>query len=238
MAVVNLFAGLTEISSTRFKNGVQAQKMVIDVKAPTLLVNLDEAVIAGGYAVQLVEQIRENILAGAKFDGTQAQPLAASTVERREYRLAQGARGGALSPVRVNKKKRATGRKNWRKRFRTPRLGEFNPATGLQPTNVRGVESGLLLKSMVAERQGDSWRIFFANNRALTDRTGQSPVGRAFGYTPGDRSAWERAVKQPSMRKRLQHVLQASIGGKPGNFLRELEKTARLAESIASEAEG
>lgn len=237
MPAIDLFAGLKVVSTTRGKTGGgQISKATVEIKAPTLLVNLNEPELAGAMSQQVVTQLRENILGGARLDGTPAAPLAASTIIRREYRVAQGQRGGALSPVRVDKTKRAKGRKNWRERFKAPKAGEANPASSPAPISTRGVESGLLLRSLVAvPTASGSWTIYVANNRSQVDGSGSSPIGRAFGMQA---SGWSRVVTQPAMRKRLQHVLQTAIGGKSANLLAELEKTARLAGSIANEAGG
>lgn len=238
MPVIDLLAGLKEIGSTRSaKGGATVSKMVVEISAPSFPVNLDDAAMAGAMATAVVEQMKTNILSGAKLDGTPAKGLAASTIERREYRVLQGKREGALADRYVDKEFRKDGRKHFRQRFKTAKLGSFNPAQNPRP-GLRGVESGLLLNSIVAEPNGKVWRIFFANVRALTDRTGMSPVGRAFGFTPADHAALQRIISQPSVRKRLESSLKQAINGKKTpSLLAELEKTAQSIQGLAGELE-
>jgi hypothetical protein len=239
--VIDLFAGLREVSSTRGATGGGGiSKVTLEVRAPSFKIDLNESQLAGAMAVAVVEQVRANILAGRRLDGSPAAPLAASTIERREYRILQAQRGGAAADRYRDRKFRSEARKNHRKRFTAPRLGSFSPADSPAPITTRGIESGLLLKSMVAEpTSAGGWKIFFANVRAQTDRSGNSPVGRAFGL-PAQRAAmFERLVSQPSVRKRLEHSLQAAVNGKRGpNLLAELERTANLAHSLGAEMGG
>jgi hypothetical protein len=247
MPIVDLFAGLRAIGSTRGASGGGAiTKMVVDVVAPEFKINLNEPELAGAMAIALAEQFRTNIKAGARLDGSPAKPLAASTIVRREYRRLQGERGGQLTPRIKDKQARKDGRKHWRERFKAARAGEFNPGRSPEPISTRAVESGLLLASIAAVPQADgTWRIFFANNRAQVDRSGNSPVGRAFGMTAGDRSQWRKSAAQPGVRKRLEFALGAAINGKSplaaaksgGNLIEQLAKSVELTQSIAEQIE-
>jgi hypothetical protein len=239
VAVIDLFAGMRAIGSTRGATGGGGiTKMIVEVSAPQFKINLDDAQLAGAMAIAVAEAMRANILAGAKLDGTPAKPLAASTIIRREYRRAQGQRGGALSPRYVaDKEFRKQGRKHFRERFTASRMGSFNPASSPAPITTRAVESGLLLASIAAEptAQG-TWKVFFANVRAQVDRSGNSPVGRAFGMTVSERSAWQKIVTQPKVRAAAGRALVAAINGKnplKTNILAELGRTAQSLQGIA-----
>ena len=235
MPVIDLLAGFKEIGSTRGKSGGGGiSKMVVDVSAPDFKIDLSDTAMAGSMALAVAEQMRNNVLAGCRLDGTPAKALAQATIERREYRILQGERGGAAAARYKDKAFRADTRKHWRQNYRAARLGTYNPAESKYPANLRAVESGLLLESIVAEPQSDkTWRIFFANVRAQTDRSGGSPVGRAFGAVGERKSMMQRVVSQPSVKKRLESTLVAAIHGKSGHsLLQELSRTANLGRNI------
>lgn len=241
--VIDLFAGLRVIGSTRgATGGGGVSKATVEISAPKFLVNLDEPELAGAMAVAVADAMRANVNAGAKLDGTPARPLAASTIERRQYRREQGQRGGQAADRYTDKTFRRDVKKHWRERFKAPRAGEFNPAHSAAPIERRAVESGLLLASIVAEpTAAGGWKVFFANNRALVDRAGNSPVQRAFDMRP---QAWQKVVQQKAVHKRLEFALKAAAQGKSplkaaksGNLLGELGRTAQLTQSIAETAQ-
>lgn len=245
MPIVDLFAGLRNVRATRgATSGGVIGKSVVEISAPDFKVNLNEPELAGAMAIALVEQFRANILGGAKLDGTPAKPLAAATLVRREYRILQGQRGGAAADRYRDKEFKRNAKKNWKKHFKAARAGEFNPATSPHPKNLRAVESGLLLASLAAVPQADgTWKIYVANNRSETDRSGRSALSRALGIEAGNRSIWQKSVAQAPVRKRLQFALKAAVDGKsplqavrgPGLFA-ELQKTAQLTQGIADTA--
>lgn len=221
---IDLLAGIREITGTKRAGSrrrdrpafEQTRKFVVDVVAPEMVVDFDDKELAGAMAKQLVEIMRQNVLSGLRVDGSPAPALAPATIERRAYRLAQALRGGKpaerkWSPYTPREEREVI--RNWKKRYKATKLGKFDPTTNPAPgRNLRGVESGLLIKSMVAEPMPPGFRIYFANIRSIRDRNGTAPVWRALGLGGTDSApVLGRLMRSPAVKKAAGAALRAVV---------------------------
>lgn len=234
--VIDIFGSLRDKSHGRA--GSALSKASIQFTAPDIKFDGSDAaemVIAGNVAKVITELIRTNLLAGRDPSGRPLPAPDADTMVRREYRDEQAARGGKAAPQFTRGHKKA--RSNFRKRFRAPRLGMFDPRN--PPVEGKfGIESGMLAKSAVAapERDG-TWRVYFAGPRA-NKQDGESAVDRVFKRI----APWSRqGMRQPAM----QDALRASVGdlmrvrGRKaiGSVFNELRRLSGNTQSLANELE-
>ncbi len=197
----------------------------VELSSP-IIINADAEQAMKMLAETITKDFQESMLEGKVPGGGALPPVAAMTVVRRDYRIKQGERGGSPAP-RYRAKKKSKGkesypdaRKNYRKRFRTAKLGAFTPGQGI--AGVVGVESTMLAKSALAtvEKVGGTaarFRVFFANPRALVDKHGSSAVDRVFNRLGSRRiwisdKAWARWQRDVSkilvITRRLQAVVR------------------------------
>jgi len=231
---VDLFAGLRKVKSSATTRGssIAVNKMTIEFSGPPANVVIDPDATAETVALAIVQHVKGSLLAGRMPDGSQVPPHAPGTVERRKDRLAQARRGGAPAKRYKDRQFRANARKRFAGRFNAQRAGRFMP-TGLLPT--WGVESGMLVHTLVAERlKSGGVRIFTANARGVADRSGRAAMSRVFG-----RMGFLSAVRSPMAREALKAALRASLPGTKvglGALLRQVQKTAATAGRLVEQA--
>lgn len=226
--IIDLFADLKKISAN--KRGTR-EKIVLDIKAPSFKIDADERALAKLAADAIAQTITSNMLAGKAPDGSPLPSASAATIERRAYRKAQDARGGKPAD-RYKKGTHRNARKNHRKRFRAPRLGQFHPGDGV--IGKVGVESTMLARSVVAIVTSSGFRVFFANPRAIVDASGNSPAARVFKRI----GIWsQKAQMQPAIQGALQGVAKALASGRRMKALTSLLQTGKGLGRLVKAAE-
>jgi hypothetical protein len=235
--VIDLFGGLR--IDRRFSRRTGAQtgaRVTFEFTAPDIVFNADEKLIAAEVATAIGDTIRENMLAGLQGDGTPLPASPASTMERRAYRLAQSARGGAPAMRYANRqalKKRQAAHRNWDRRFKAAKLGAFVPIPG---ETRFGLESGMLAKSIVAAPTArGTWEVYFAQARAKLDKTGSSAVLRVF---KGERvKLWSPAMfRQDRIQEALRRCQAGLMGKRSLLVFQQLRRTAELLAQASEEA--
>lgn len=217
--IISLVQGFKDI---KHKGVVVGQKSTIDIQVTVTkdaYINLDERTIAASLAQDLQRQFQQNMLDGLKPDGTPLPAIAASTVERRAYREAQAGRGGQRSARYKNPLDRAETVKRFNRRFTTVKLGKFTPG-GMPP--LSGLESGTLVASMKVANDGDGFKIYFANVRAVKDKTGQSAVERVLRKWGTIFS--EQGMNQIGIRRALQKAVDMTLANDIKQLLKEAKK--------------
>lgn len=232
-------------------------KSFISWSAPSVFFAADEGKLAEDAAKTISHLISTSLLAGQSPDGTALPPLSPATIRRREYRDAQWARTGAVWSKDAKGRTRARWTENgqaemsWakqkrahrragrlRRRYKTSRLGLFDPTT--MDNTTRGVESGMLAKSVFAKpsRYG-TWSVYFADNRARIDRSGKSAVDRVLGTRV--ESLASAVQNSPEMQRQLQIFAQSLVTHRraqaAGRLLREARRTVGIGKQIVEQAE-
>jgi hypothetical protein len=242
--VIDLFGGLkidkqerrvaqrTDLLTGKAVGGRKGSaRVVFEFSAPDLVWNADEKLIAAEVATAIGETIRDNMLAGNQGDGSPLPAASSKTLERRQYRLEQAARGGAPSMRYANRqalKKRQAAHRNWDRRFKAARLGAFTP----MPGETRfGLESGMLARSIVAApTAGGAWQVYFAQARAKLDRTGSSAALRVFKRM----RPWSEAMfRQPRLQEALRRCQANLLGSRARLLFQQLQRTAQLVQQAA-----
>lgn len=221
---IDLFGGLEVANS-----GTRSARMVIEFTAPDLQFSFDERQHTAGVATAIADTIRGNLLSGRAPDGSPLPAASPGTLERREARLEQAARGGAVSPRYRDSQFIARGRRNWAKRFKAARLGMQSPEHGAR---LFGVESGLLARSVAAapSKRGNGWTVFFAVLRAKLDRTGASAVLRVFKRIP----VWgPAAMADQRVQGALREAAWTLLVSRAMRLLNELQRTAENTQELA-----
>jgi hypothetical protein len=161
------------------KNGRSRDRMTIEFRAPEVYFDGDEKKVAQSVAVTLSEVIKANLSAGLDMAGKPLPAASPATIERREYRAKQAARGGAADDRYDQRTKFARGvKRNFTKRFRTAKMGTFGPDSSVGGGKLFGYESGMLARSVkvVAESSG-SFRLFFGIKVLVIDNSGNPVEG-------------------------------------------------------------
>ena len=223
----DLFASLRKVGGKRTTRG----KFTLEIRAPQLVLQVDERAIAQTAAQAITEVIKTNLLGGKTPDGEPLPAVAAATRERRRHRANQAARGGAPHP-KYAPKAFPRAQANHTKRFKAPKLGEFDPSTHGQRGLV-GLESGLLASSVVAAPDPPGWRVFFANPRALVDKAGTSPVERVFRRLG---KVWSQAgMRNPKIQAAMRQVAKAIVDHRQRKLFNELLKFGRSVSGLAEQ---
>jgi len=237
---IDLFAALSVKETRSWKSGRRkaADRVVIDVKAPELVFNVDEQKIASQIVGAMETLIRDQMMRGLAPSGEPLPAASQATMERRAYREAQGARGGQPSERYKDPDFRSRAVRNYRRRFKAPGAGFFAPGQ-MVPRGKFGIESGMLAMTAKAvpegkgKGQGESrWRLFFAAARGNIDGKGGSAVMRVFNRIGLDLSAWARTPQIQAVLRNIQkNIFQHRLG-------RLLSEVTQAAESVTSLAEG
>lgn len=171
--------------------GGSRDRVAISIEAPQISVSIDADDFLKRVGRPLARTLRRRLLSGQGLSGGAAPSPAPATLERRERRRAQVARGGApKDPSRYPDAKHQA-----QKRFYNGRVagnvGGWHVPGRKVPTDAFGVESGLLARSIAfgKDRYTGKWSIFFANNRAIVGKDGESPAMRVFSRPGMDVSA-------------------------------------------------
>jgi hypothetical protein len=232
---IDIFAGLR-----RVKAGSR-EKMVIEFRAPELMVDIGDPEAMKGVAEACAQVMRENMLAGLTPSGAPLPPAKASTIERRRYRELQGDREGDVAPrfsrsSKASRKFYRNAKRSFFKRYKT-KIGLFTPSG---PGVIRGrfgVESGLLAKSLVGVPSGEGrYKVVAANARSIVDaKSGKSAMGRVFGQ--GGIAAWSKhAMRDPRIQNALKEAQAAMFKRQRRDFARALVQTAQSVSSLAETA--
>ncbi len=168
----------------------------VELSSP-ITINADDETAMKMLAETITKDFQESMLAGNVPGGGPLPAAAPTTVVRRDDRLKQAQRSGAPAPRykgRGKKNAYPKAKQNYRKRFRSPKLGLIAPGQHPVPAGTVGLESGMLARSALAtvEKVGGGvtrFRVFFANPRALVDKHGSSAVDRVFRLL-GSRRVW------------------------------------------------
>jgi hypothetical protein len=205
-------------------------KLFVEFRTPDLEFRVDDDLVAKTTAEAIALTMRTNMLRGLDPSGRPLPQVAQSTIARREARVKQFQRGGRADS-RYSEKGYPDARKNFRKRFSAPRVpgGPHEPSAASLPRNRIGVESGLLARSIAAgkERPG-VYGVYFANVRAVTDKSGKAAVQRVFEQL----GVWtQEAMRQPLIQEALKQTAQSIIVRKRkeslADFGRALSQTTK-----------
>jgi len=220
------------LKATKPRGGSGRARMTIEFRAPDIKFRPDEKRIAEIVARAITTQIRQNFKAGRAPDGSPLPSAKASTVKRRAYRLQQSLRGGELHPSIRDPGKRASGKRNWRRRFHAAKMGDWSPRS---LSKHFGVESGLLGQSAQAVPMGRGWRVFFATIRAEMDDSHTSAIQRVF-RPKGKIAPWSQAgMKQPMVQGALQDVVSRQVWAGAKRLLSEATKTLGVLRGLGAE---
>jgi hypothetical protein len=229
-APIDLFGGL-QVERKETSSGGTRARVTVEFTAPTLVWHADEKAIAGEVARAIEETIRANLLAGRAPDGSPLPAADSDTLDRRQYRVEQAARGGEAAARITDSRARSSAKRNWTKRFKAPKLGHAQPIPG---AHLFGVESSLLARSVVAVAEGGVWRVFFTAIRARLDRTGQNAVLRVFKRV----SIWNAAaMSQPRVQQALRNVQKNLLAASAAKALAAAAETLRNLSSLQEELE-
>jgi hypothetical protein len=156
--------------------------MVIAIQAPDISVDLDAEKFLREVGRPLARTLRRRLLSGQGLGGGPAPTPSPATLERRARRREQVDRGG----VSLDRSRYPDAAAQARKRFYNGRVsgsvGGWHLPGRKVPDDAFGVESGLLARSIAfgKDRVTGKWVIFFANNRAIVGKDGQSAAMRVF----------------------------------------------------------
>ena len=223
---IDIFASMRGRTPGRGKS-----RMTIEFTAPELYWQGDANAVAAETAEVITATIRDNLQAGRDPSGRPLPSPAPATVERRAARLQQAGRGGQAAARITDPKKRAEVQRNYERRYRASKLGQFAPAA----SSWFGVESGMLAVSVKAVAQNGKWVVYFAGPRGLFESaTGSSAVKRVFErigmWTPA-------AMRQASVQKALRKMHDAMLGHRVSRLLGALRQLKREAEGLVEAAQ-
>ena len=225
---VNILAGLADLSSGR-----PGDKWGLRVVTEGLWVDLDDDRVARDGAAGIQQVIRANMQSGRAPDGAALPGAAPATIKRREYQVAQAARGGTVREVKGTSLKAKVSR-GFKRRFRSSaRLGVFTPKAG----TAFGFASGMLASSAAVVHTGKGvYEVFFAASRGrfADKKSGKTAVQRVFERI----GLWtQRAMDQPSMRKVMAEIVKARIANAQAALGKSLMDMIRQTQELAAEVE-
>lgn len=229
-------------------HGRARSKTFIAFDAPDIRIDLTDRNVkraVGLFCHRLTIIIRTSFLEGKDMRGRPLPEVSAATMRRRAYRVLQAGRGGEAHPRIKNEKVRAAVKKHWSKRFTAPRLGKFTPDGRHHGNRLVGLESGMMGASFSAgPLEGNSFGLFVANPRGLTDRHGQSPLQRVMRLLGGAEGFFSPEVmrREPIQKalRELQQNLWIARGQRMGQrtleIVQELQELAQRTEDTAEAA--
>lgn len=225
MADIDLFASLRDVSA----KGKAGQKYAISIKAPRLVFHPDDKQVAGTVAVAIAEQLKENLLAGKRPDGSAMPGIDSDTAERRRDLEEQGKRGGEADPRYLDSSFRTSVKKHYDKQFsmrRGPNAGRAVPPKSDGP---RGVVSGLLANSFLVrpDKDGKGFMVYVAAAR-------KAALPRVFAGIP----IWTQgAMLQPKLREAMREAASRILPTSVKNLLAESARLLSNIQRLAAEAE-
>jgi hypothetical protein len=227
------------------KGGITGKKAVIDIQVKQEAhVNLDADYWAATAAKAIATAATTNMLQGLTPGGKPLPPVKPSTARRRKYRAEQHTRGGypkihwgAKAKGRNRKLKKAEkSKQNLARRYQPkgPALqaqGPYAPNNGPHSGN----ESGLLARSIAVEhsqslpsftspkpeRTESTFRVFFADVRAMRDGHGSSAVDRTAATGALD---FTGVMDSPSVKGEIQATADEAVQRDEKDTLKMLKK--------------
>jgi hypothetical protein len=245
---IDIFADLRKVRR-RLKSGRMSSGIFqIDVKAPEFgKFFFDDVESARIYSTAILNKIKTNWRKGKAPDGTSLPSLDRDSLERRGYRFQQAQRNGEpsrrariseSSKLRPSTQRRRM-RKNWDRRFKAARLGDFTQGI-IENTRKRifGYESGMLIEGLAmvlnTSGNGTNWAIFAPKARGHADKKGTSAMERVFKRVP----IWnKKANEQPDIQDALELTIRSTIRGKSGRLMREAAMAMQRLQSLRRSAE-